>query len=458
MVSFLSTDSDAVFLELSPDWRVLGFAVGLAMLTCILFGLAPALRATRVELGAVMKAGGRGLTASRERFSLRRALVVVQVALSLVLVAGSMLFSRSLGNLLTVDAGFRQGGILVSNVGFRKLSLPPERRWAFKEELRDRIRSIPGVEAAAETNIVPLSGSGWGNNIWPDGSDGSERKGSAFSRVSPTYFKTLSSPLLQGREFDERDTAAAPQVAIVNEFFARQLLNTANPVGQRFWREKTPSGPETLYEIVGMVGNTKYDDLREEFGPIAFLASSQEPQPNPGAQLLIRSNLPQAEIVASVKRVLGEINPSIAVSFQGFKSMIDGSILRERLMATLSGFFGLLALVLACIGLYGILSYGVASRTNEIGIRMALGAKSRDVLWLILREAVWLVLIGVAVGLPMIIATSRLVSTLLYGLKPTDPTSLVLAALVLFVVAMGAGYIPARRATRVDPMVALRYE
>lgn len=458
LVTFISTDGDTVFLDLGPDWRVLGFAVGLAMLTCILFGLAPAMRATRVELGAVMKAGGRGLTASRERFSLRRALVVMQVALSLVLVAGSLLFSRSLGNLLTVDAGFRQEGILIANVGFSRLSLPPERRLAFKDELLDRIKSIPGVEAATETSIVPLGGSASGNDVWPDGADGSQRKNTSRSRVGLDYFKTLSTPLLGGREFNEHDTVGAPKVAIVNEAFARQLLNATNPVGQRFWIEKTPRDPETLYEIVGLVRNTKYGDLREEFGPIAYLAAAQDPRPGPGGQLMIRSNLPQAEIVLSVKRVLGEINPSIAVSFQGFKSMIDESILRERLMATLSGFFGLLALVLACIGLYGILSYGVASRTNEIGIRMALGAKARDVLWLILREAVWLVLIGVAVGLPMIIAATQMVSTLLYGLKPNDPASLGLAALVLFVVAMGAGYIPARRATRVDPMVALRYE
>jgi putative ABC transport system permease protein len=458
MVSSLSTASETVFLELSPDWRVLGFAVGLAMLTCILFGLAPAIRATRVELGAVMKAGGRGLTASRERFSLRRALVVMQVALSLVLVAGSLLFSRSLGNLLTVNAGFRQQGILIANVGFRKLNLPPERRLAFKDDLLDRVRSIPGVEAASETDIIPLSGSWWGNNIWPDGEDGSDRKNTSLSRVGPNYFKALSTPLLGGREFDERDTASAPKVAIVNEVFARQVLNTPNPVGQRFWIEKTPYDPETLYEIVGLVSNSKYETLREEFGPIAYLPVAQDPRPGPRSLLMIRSNLSQGEIVSSVKRVLAEINPAIGVSFQGFKSMIDESILRERLMATLSGFFGLLALLLACIGLYGILSYGVASRTNEIGIRMALGAQGRDVLWLILREAVWLVLIGVALGLPMIIATTRLVSTLLYGLKANDPASLGLAALVLFVVAMGAGYIPARRATRVDPLVALRYE
>ena len=247
-------------------------------------------------------------------------------------------------------------------------------------------------------------------------------------------------------------------MAIVNEAFAHEILNTANPIGQRFWIEKTPFDPETSYEIVGFVGNTKYADLREEFAPVAYLPSGQDPRPAPGGQFLIRSSLSQTEIVSSVRGVLGEINPSIAVSFQGFKPMIDESIRRERLIATLSGIFGVLALVLACIGLYGILSYGVASRTNEIGIRMALGAKRRDVLWLILREAVWLVLIGVAVGLPAIMAVTQTVATLLYGLNANDPTSLGLGAIVMVAVALGAGYIPARRATRLDPMVALRYE
>jgi len=458
LVSFLNTDGNRVFLELSPDWRVLGFAALLAGLTCILFGLAPALRATRIELGAVMKAGGRGLTASRERFSLRRALVVVQVALSLVLVAGAFLFSRSLVKLTNVDVGFRQQGLLVANVGFRRLNVPTERRLGFKAEMLERIQAIPGVESVAETNIVPLSGNGWGNDIWSDGEDASNRKNTSLSRVGPNYFKTLGTPVLGGRVFDERDTAGTAKVAIVNEIFARQLLNTVNPVGRRFWIEKTPYDPETLYEIVGFVGNTKYEDLREDFGPIAYLPTTQDPNPPSGGQLIIRSRLLQAEIVSSVKSVLGEINPSIAVSFQGYKSMIAGSILRERLMATLSGFFGLLALMLACIGLYGILSYGVASRLSEIGIRVALGAQGRSVLWLILREAVWLVLIGVAIGLPVIMMTTRLVSTLLYGMQPNDPVSLGLGTAVLFVVAISAAYIPARRATRVDPLVALRYE
>ena len=458
LVSFLGAGGDAVILDLAPDWRVLGFAGAIAALTCVLFGLTPALRATRIEPGAAMKASGRGLTAGRERFSLRRALVVVQVALSLVLVASALLFSRSLNKLLTVDTGFRQEGILIARAGFERLNVQPERRLAFRRDLLDRIKAIPGVEAAADTNLVPLSGNARDNNVWLDGADAQRKMDAAFSGVGPDYFKTLRTPLVSGRDFDSRDTANAPKVAIVNETFARKLLHGADPVGHRFRIEATPNDPETLYEIVGLVKDTKYEVLREEFGPIAFLASSQDPRPAPGGQFLIRSNLPQAEITAAVKRVLAEVNPAINISFQGFKTMIEESLLRERLMATLAGFFGLLALVLASIGLYGILSYGVASRTNEIGIRMALGAQSRDVLSLILREALLLVLVGVAVGLPVVFAATRFASALLFGLTPTDPVSLSLAALLMFAVAMTAGYLPARRATKVDPLVALRYE
>jgi predicted permease len=457
LVAFLSTSADPVFLELTLDWRVFGFAAGLAVLTCLLFGLAPALRATRMEPGALMKSGGRGLTASRERFSLRRALVVAQVALSLVLVAGALLFSRSLGNLLTVNTGFRQDGVLVANVSFQRLNLPPERGAAFKDELLGRIRAIPGVEAAAITHEIPLKGFG-GANIRMEGADAGQANSTSLSRVGPDYFKTLEIPLLAGREFDERDRAGAPKVAIVNEAFARRFLNGANPVGQRFRIAAMADAPETLYEIVGLVRDTKYGDLREEFRPIAYTAPAQDARSGPGGQVLIRSRLPEADTVAAVKRVLDEINPAINVSFQWFKPMIEATILRERLMATLSGFFGLLALALACVGLYGILSYGVASRTNEIGIRMALGARSRDVFWLILREALWLVIIGVAVGVPVIFVVTRLASTLLFGVTPTDPFSMLFAALSLLAVAMVAGYLPSRRATRVDPLVALRYE
>ena len=458
LVSFISTTNDRIFLDLTPDWRVLGFAAFVATLTCVLFGLTPALRATRIQPGAAMKTSGGGLTPGRGRFSLRRALVVVQVALSMVLVASALLFTRSLNKLMAVDAGFRQEGILIANIGFRKLELPPERRVPFKREMLDRIKAIPGVEAATETNVIPLSGTAAGNTVWLDGSDAKGGMNSFFSWIGPDYFKTLRTPLVAGRELDDRDAANSAKVAVVNETFARKLFNNANPVGRRFWIEATPSDPETPYEVVGLVRDAKYEDLREESLPIAYLALSQQSAPAPGGQFLVRTNLAQAEISTALKRVLAEINPSINISFLGFKTMIEESLLRERLMATLSGFFGLLALLLASIGLYGILSFGVASRTKEIGIRMALGAQSREVLTSVLREALILVVIGVVVGLPIVFLATRFAATLLFGLTPTDPVSLGAAGVLLFAVALAAGYIPARRATKVDPLVALRYE
>jgi len=457
LVSFLSTTGNTLFLDLGVDWRVLGFAAGIAALTCILFGLTPAMRATRLTPGAAMKARGRGLTAGRERFSLRRGLVVLQVALSLVLVASALLFSRSLNKILTVDAGFRPEGILLTRTGFESLNLPADRRLAFRRELLERIKAIPGVEAATESNIVPLSGNATANNVWLD-NDPQRKVNTSLSSVGQNYFTTLLTPVLAGRDFDQHDGTGTPKVAVVNETFARRLLNGANPVGHRFWIESTPTDPETQYEIVGLVKDTKYEDLREDFGPIAFLASAQDPRPSPSGQFLIRSRLPQAEITNAVRNVIGNVNPAININFQGFRTMIDDSLLRERLMATLSGFFGLLALLLASIGLYGILSYGVASRTNELGIRMALGAQTGHVLSLIMREAFVLVLVGVVVGLPFVFAATHFAKTLLFNLTPTDPISVSLAALLLFTVALLAAYLPARRATKVDPLVALRYE
>jgi predicted permease len=457
LVSFINTANDSVFLALDIDWRVLGFTAGLAAVTCVLFGLAPALRATGIQPGAAMKTAGRGLTAGRERFSLRRALVVVQVALSLVLVAGALLFTRSLNRLLTVDLGFQQEGILISRARFDRLNFTPKRELAFRGEIVERIKAIPGVDAVADTSTVPLSGSGWSNAIWLEGASREQKIDTLLMAVGPDYFKTLRMPLLAGRAFDQRDMPNTPLVAIVSETFARQLLNGANPIGRMFRREATPGASETVYQIIGLVRDSKYEELREEPSPVVFVASSQDPH-NSGLQLLIHSNLPQTEITAAVRRTLGEFNPNIDVSFQGFKAMVEESVLRERLLATLSGFFGVLALLLASIGLYGILSYGVASRTKEIGIRMALGAQAREVLALVLREAFVLVLVGVAVGLPVIFAATRFASTLLFGLTPTDPVSLTLATLLLFMVALVAGYLPARRATKVNPLVALRYE
>lgn len=458
IVSFISTEGDGLFVALETDWHVVGFTSGVAILTCALFGLAPAVRVTRLAPNTILNAGGRGLTASRERFGLRRALVVSQVALSLVLVVGALLFSRSLRKLMTLDAGFQQSGLMVAYVNPAGMKIPPDRRLGFKRELLDRVRSVPEVEAAAETNIVPMTGMSWSNKVWLEKSNPEQGTNCYISVISVDYFKTMGTPLSAGRDFDERDSLNSPKVAIVNETFARRFTNGANPVGVRFWVEATPTDPKTLYEIVGLAKDAKYRDLREDFAPVFFRPVTQNSHAGEFTQLVLRSSSNPSAILPGVQRAISEINPAIVVTSGVFRSQVENSLLRERLMAMLSGFFGVLALLLACIGLYGMMSYSVAGRTNEIGIRMALGAKPRDVLWLILRETLVLVGAGVTAGLVAALFVTSLGSSLLFGLSPADPVSICVAVLVMLAVAAVAGYIPARRATKVDPMVALRYE
>ncbi len=457
LVSFLDINGSPVFLDLHADWRVLSFNAALAILTCMLFGLAPALRAAATDPGAAMKSAGRALTAGRERFRLRKILVVSQVALSLVLVAGALLFSRSLRNLLTVDTGFQQSNIAIAGLDLGRLDLPAERRLEFKKDLLGRVLAIPGIESAATTDVIPMSGDSTSNTVWMDGQD-SQRVDSLFNRVSPEFFKTLQIPLLAGRTFDGRDLAGGAQVVIVNQAFARRLTGGANPVGRRFWRQRTPREPQTLYEIVGLVKDTKYIDLREDFRPIAFLASSQDPRPDLTALALLRSRLPLAEVRSAVKRAVADVSPAIVIDFDTMPNLIQGSLLRERLMATLSGFFGVLAVLLAGIGLYGVLSYMVARRTNEIGIRMALGADRVRVVNLMMREAAGLLATGLALGLTLAWIAARAAGSLLYGLKARDPGTLALAAASLAVISMAASYLPSRRAARLDPLDALREE
>ena len=458
LVSLLGDGESMPFLDMSLDWRVFAFAAAAAGLTSVLFGLTPALRSTHVAPVHAMKAGGRGLAASGEGFGLRRALVASQVALTLVLLVGALLFARTLRNLATADTGLDLSGVLVADVDFSPLEPPVEGRAQFKRDLLDRLESTPGVDSAAEAGIVPLSGGVVDNLVWSGGADRSRGVDANFNSVSGHYFKTFSVPLLAGRSFDERDTPRSAKVAVVNEAFARLLGLPPDPVGGRFRRESTPSEPEEVFEIVGLVKDTKYKDLRQGFIPVAYLASSQDAKPDAFVQVVVRSKAPSEETIARLRRAMSEVSPRITTVYWTLDAMVRNKLLPERLTAILSGLFGCLAAVLAAVGLYGVVSYTVARRGSEIGIRMALGARREDVVGMVLLETLRVVLVGVAIGTPCALGAARLASGLLFGLEFHDATSLGAATLVLILVGTLAGILPAGRAARIDPMVALRYE
>jgi len=458
LVAFLSTTGNSLFVDLRPDLPILAFTMSIAMLTCILFGLAPAVRATRVSPQVAMKAGSRGATTDQERFGLRRLLVVAQVAMSLVLLFGAILFTRTLRNLLTVQTGFQQTSILVTDLDFSRLNIPKPDRVEYKRQLLERVRELPGVASAAQAMIVPISGSGTGDDVWMSGSERGKAKSSWFNSVSSDYFKTLGTTLLAGRDFNDTDRPTSPKVAIVNEEFARQFTGGQNPIGQTFRREPTSLEPELEFQIVGLVKNTKYFELREEPHVIVYLPAAQEPRQTSGLQLVIRSSAPFSSLTSRIKSVALEMDPQIAITFRNFHTMIDESLLQERLMATLSGFFGFVAALLATVGLYGVVSYMVIRRTNEIGIRMALGADRAGILKMILREAGVLLTIGVGLGVVLSIVGARTAHALLYGLKSYDPMTLLVSVALLAIVALVASSLPAQRASKLDPMVALREE
>jgi putative ABC transport system permease protein len=457
LISLISGNNNSLFLNLSLDWRMLCFMGGLAVLTSLLFGMAPAFRATRSTPGAVLKAGGRGLTAGREKFSLRRLLVISQVVLSLILLFGALLFVRTLQKVMSVDPGFTPEGVAIARVNFRNLKLPKERRQSYKRDLLERVRTLPGVESAANVLHSPMSGSGWNNVIQILGVDPGRRGESYLNRVSSDYFKTLNTTLLSGRDFDRRDMLTSPKVAIVNETFARRFFDGANPLGKRFDIDPE-TGDSAVYEIIGLVKDTKYRTMREAVPPTAFVAEEQDGDPNLSSNLIIRSNLSSGALIPAVRQRILESSPEVNLNFRILTTQIRNGLMRERLMAMLSGFFGILAVLLAMVGLYGLLSYTVAQRRNEIGIRLALGANRFRILKLIMLEAGMLLLIGLALGSVLAVLAARSASAMLYGLKPGDPLTIVLAIVSLAVVGLLASYLPARRAARQDPMSALREE
>jgi putative ABC transport system permease protein len=457
LLGLLGGTGDPLFVDLALDWRVLGFTAALAMGTCVLFGLVPALRATHLSPAGALRTAGRGATAGRERLTLRRTLVVTQVALSLVLLVSALLFVRTLRNLVTTEAGFQAEGVLAIRVDLARMRVPPERRQAVYRQLADRLSSVPGVVSAAEVWFTPVSGSGWNNDVGPDGTlAAGSGKRAFFNRVGPGYFHTMGTALLAGREFSAADNLSARKVAIVNEVFARKVFGTPQVVGRTFRLEAEAGKPEPLLEIVGVVSNTKYYTLREDFLSIGFFPAEQAPAPDVGTTFVVRAHGSPGALMQAIEAAVVGVSPAIGLQFKLLSAQLEESLLRERLMATLSTAFALLAVLLATLGLYGVVAYMVARRQNEIGLRIALGADRGRVIRLVLRETVLLLAMGLAVGTVLALAAGRAAASLLYGLRPTDPLSLVASAALLAGIALLASFGPARRAAALEPMAALR--
>jgi predicted permease len=457
LLSLVSRGTDPVPLSLRPDLRVLLFTGAISLLTGIVFGMAPALRATRVTLIPALKGTSLNRERGGNRFRLGRLLIVGQVALSLVLLIGAGLFVRSLMNLKSLDTGFNRENVLVLRIDPGATGYKDVRLLSLYNQILERMESIPAVRSASLSFMGPFMRGTWRNKISIQGYTPrpGESVTSFANAVGPKYFETVGTPLLLGRSFSLKDDENAPKVAVVNESMARRFFGNENPIGKRFGLGGVENSGKI--EIIGVVKDSKYSDVREESRSMIFLQFHQ--YLNNMHQLELRTVGDSAAVAAAVRRELQAVDKSLPVlEVATLEQQVDASLVQERLLAKLSSIFGLLALLLAGIGLYGLMSYTVVKRTGEIGIRMALGAQRGQIVRLVMRETLLLVLAGLAVGLPVAFAATRLISSLLFGLKPTDPMTISAASLLLIGVAAVAGYVPARRATRVDPMVALRCE
>jgi putative ABC transport system permease protein len=402
-----------------------------------------------------MKAGGRGSSEVHGRFGLRQVLVVVQVALSLVLVVSALLFVRSLQNLMGENHGFRKDGLVLAFVDLERAGIATDALSATADSILARLRREPGLESVVEASTTPAAdGNYWNDRVVLDGK--TQTHESNFMRVGPGFFKTLDIAMVNGRDFDDHDNRAAPHVAVVNEAFAATFFPNQNAIGRTFQIEPVPGDPAPMRQIVGIVKNSKYADLHDAFEPIVFLALAQSPQKRDSLNLVIRSQMTPAAVMSAVTRTVTDISAGSALRFGTMRAQIDNSLQRDRLMAFVAGFFGLLAAVIATLGLYGVMSYIVARRRTEIGIRIALGAQPRTVIASITREAGTLVVIGLIIGAGLTRLAARGTETLLFGLQLWDTTTLALAMLGLGSVAAIAAWLPARRASRVDPTQALR--
>jgi predicted permease len=452
-----SSGSEALPLNVAPNARILGFTLVASVLSAIAFGTVPALRASRIEPNASLK-GGKGTTREWSQSPFGKALVIAQVALSLLLLVGAGLFVRTLVNLQNVPSGFKQENVMLFQIDTSAAGYKDDdpKLGDLLAEVEEKVTELPGVQAASFSFFIFNQG-GWTSRLFsrdvnlPEG----QRPTLRNNVVGNGFFSAMGIPLVLGRGFGPQDINKSQKVAVISEAMAQRFFPNASPLGKRFG----VNGPKSLdeIEVIGVVKDTKYESLTEQLRPMAYYPQSQ--RPGNVNNFVVRFSGPSDALVPQLRQTIKQVNPNLPIDeVVSLSEHINRSLVQQKLVARLASFFGLLALLLACVGLYGVMSYTVARRTNEIGIRMALGAQGRNVLWLVLREALTLVLVGLVIGLLASLAATKATTTLLFGLKPNDPLTIISATLLLIVVAALAGYLPARRAARVDPMTALRDE
>jgi predicted permease len=452
-----SNGPEALPVDVTPNLRVLGFTFGVSVLCAIVFGTVPALRASRIEPNSSLKGGKTGVP-STLRNPLGKAFVVGQVALSLLLLVAAGLFVRTLIKLQSIPSGFDQENVLLLQVDTSATGLKDDnpKLPLLLKEVEEKVKAIPGVQAASFAFITFNQGFWTGPAFTrePGAPEGRNRV-IRNNVVGPDFFAVMGLPIVAGRGFGPQDTSKSQTVAVISESMAQRFFPNGSVLGKRFGIDG-PDSTEKI-EVIGVVRDAKYGSLTEEIRPMAFYSHAQ--QPGALGNLVIRYSGTAGSVVPQIRQAIRQVDRNLPIDdVVTLSDHIGRSLVQQKLVARLASFFGLLALLLACIGLYGVMSYGVARRTNEIGIRMALGARGGSVLWLVLREALLLVAIGLVIGVLTSLAVTKTAASLLYELKPNDPLTIGTATLLLAAVAALAGYLPARRASRVDPMVALRDE
>jgi predicted permease len=457
LLAMVSSGPVAILLQVHPDARILGFTAAISLLTTLLFGLAPALRATRLDLAQGMKEDT-PLERGNRRFGPVRTLVTAQIAVALLLLAGATLFTRSLANLRAIPLGFNPKNLVLFGLAPGRSGYDEVRGYQLYERVLERLNRMPRVIGASLSTDTPISGFGDGGAIRVEGGDSKKAAGTMINDIGPNFFDVMRIPLVLGRAIDQRDMGSASKVAVINETCARRYFGAGSPIGKRFrWR----GGPDWEIQVVGVVRDAKYQELRGDSPPTVYVPYTQSQRGGWLQQMdfEVRAAGDPAAAVAAIRAAVREVDRTLPLlDVKTMEGQIDEALAQERLFASLVTLFGAIALALACVGLYGLVSYSVASRTREIGLRMALGADRLGVLRMILGQVAITTAAGLTVGVPATLALTRIVESQLYGIEAHDPLSILAAAAGVTVVAMLAAFFPARRAMHIDPVRALRYE